>query len=168
MITQRMKTGLKVILGGLIVACIVALPLYRKIQSISIPQSYKLAACTNDILEMAFRAPKGGHVYQLVLGPPAEFTGDVEILRDSNTIQKFAISSEAVTPCNWLSRHGISTASILTWNLNTPLFQTDVIEFSKPPGANSAVWVTWRQSYGSLKRDRHSSVGDTEKLHTSD
>jgi hypothetical protein len=117
-----------------------------------VPVEHRLADCTNSTLRFWMTIQEFAP-YQFVLGIPQttagqmSFRGEVLVSQSTGTVARLPISSDDVTPCNWLS--GLS-GYILTWNTTNRLesFLTrgqtyDVeVRFSELPPPESSFWLS--------------------------
>ena len=123
-----------------------------------VPVEHRLTDCTNSTLR--FQMPvKEFPPYQFVMGMPQSptgqlnFRGEIVLRQSTGIVARVQISSETITPCNWLN--GLS-GYILTWERTNRLEsilkrgQTyDVeIQFSEPPPPESSVWLSAMKRVG--------------------
>jgi hypothetical protein len=128
-----------------------------------IPHSIKLVDCTNSILKVHLKVPKG-RGYNLVLGMPGsemaekfpyKFSGRIQIIEDKSSIIDFPIGSELIQSCNWLNGE---SGFILTGFRNTncpalsqfihPQKDYDIeIDFDQSPPPSTSIWLFWLQAY---------------------
>jgi len=140
--------------------------LYGYSTHIETPRSMKLTNCTNGIIEFSFRVPKGRSYnfvlatpgVGMVLNPPYTFSGDIQIMGETNLPIDFPIGSELAQQCNWLERDGIPYSFALTGSRNTNCPSLDrlihgakdyhvKIVFSQPPPPSTSFWLHWLQAY---------------------
>jgi len=101
---------------------VIAAGLSYMIHRVPIPMRDKLADCTTN--NFSFTMPVRYHEpYQFVLGLPhasplLSFRGEVQIRQTTQLIARIPISSDDVTPCNWLDpKPGLGLSGyILTWS----------------------------------------------------
>ena len=124
-----------------------------------VPQAQKLADCTSNEFSFKLSWPTG-KLFQVVLGVPytdtnaLTFDGELVFRQNTGTVARVALTSDDVTPCNWLDNqttHPRGAGYILTWgrtNTLSPLFtkgQTyDVnVRFTEAPPPTSTLWLHW-------------------------
>ncbi len=131
-----------------------------KIHRISIPKREKLADCTSESLSFPMTV-RYYEPYQFVLGLPhsstgqLSFRGEVQIRQSTQLVARIPISSDDITPCNWLDpRPGQGLAGyILTWsrtNRGERLSEILVrgqsydmqVRFSQSPPRDSSLWLS--------------------------
>ena len=119
-----------------------------------VPKEQKLVDCTNSTLHFEMHV-QDFPPYQFVLGlppgiNPGSFRGELTISQSTGTVARVPVSSDALTPCNWLEGH---SGYILTWartnsgeRLRTFLVRGqkyDVqVHFSPPPPLESSLWLS--------------------------
>lgn len=154
---------IKVLSGMVVVLAVIgmlAVWANYKIHRIPVPKREKLADCTSDTLSfpmsVRYHAP-----YSIVLGLPhtstgqLSFRGEVQLRQSTQLVARIPISSDDITPCNWLDpKPGQGLAGyILTWSLtNRGERLSDIlargqtydvqIRFSQSPPKESSLWLT--------------------------
>lgn len=120
-----------------------------------VPVERRLADCTNSTLRFQMTVQEFPP-YQFVLGMPPgatsqlSFRGEVVVSQSTGTVARVPISSDAITPCNWLAGH---SGYILTWGRTNrgerlESFLTrgqsyDVeVRFSEQPPPESSFWLS--------------------------
>jgi hypothetical protein len=126
-----------------------------------VPAAHKLASCTNSTLRFQMTIQEFPP-YQFLLGMPQTsggqftFRGEVVVSQSTGTVARVPISSDAVTPCNWLAGH---SGYILTWGRSN---QADRLEsfltrgqtydvevrFSEEPPSESSFWLSGMRRVG--------------------
>jgi hypothetical protein len=82
-----------------------------------VPVEHRLADCTNSTLRFQMTVQEFPP-YQFVLGMPQNatgqlsFRGEVVVSQSTGAVAHVQISSDDITPCNWLTGHA---GYILTW-----------------------------------------------------
>ncbi len=124
-----------------------------------VPKKQKLADCgTNDLdfkMFVQYSAP-----YQFLLGvPPSQtgrlsFRGEIVLRQTTGVVARIPISSQDVTPCNWLQSAAPDLSSlILTWSrTNHGERLSEIVDskktydvhvaFEQPPPPNSSLWLS--------------------------
>ena len=120
-----------------------------------VPVEHRLASCTNSTLRFQMTV-REFPPYQFVLGMPQtatgqlSFRGEVVVSQSTGTVARVPISSDTITPCNWLDGH---SGYILTWGRTNrgdrlESFLTrgqtyDVeVRFSEQPSPESSLWLS--------------------------
>lgn len=131
---------------------------HYQIGRIPIPKREKLADCTSTNLSFPMTV-RHHDPYHLVLGLPrtatgeVHFRGEVEIRQGTQLVARIPISSEDITPCNWLERKPGLAGYILTWSrtnqgerLGEILAKGQSYEvqvsFSQSPPRESSLWLS--------------------------
>lgn len=125
---------------------------------IGIPQSIKIAECTNSTTKVHFKFPKG-HNYHLVLGtasvPSDSFSGRIDITSGTSSVVSFPIRPE---PVYWLKNYGVPFGFSLTGdaiNTNSPILSKFIyaqkdydirITFNQSPPLSTEIWLYWLQA----------------------
>ena len=149
------KTAAVLVVGALIAAWV-----NYKIHRVPIPKREKLADCTSDTLSFPVTV-RYHEPYSIVLGLPhsstdqLSFRGEVQLRQSTKLVARIPISSDDITPCNWLDpKPGQGLAGyILTWSRTNrgerlreilARGQTyDVqVTFSQSPPKDSSLWFT--------------------------
>ena len=144
----------------LLVVALIAAYVDYKIHRIPIAKREKLTDCTSDILSFPMRV-RYHAPYSIVLGLPhtstgqLSFRGEVQLRQSTQVVARIPISSDDITPCNWLdAKPGQGLAGyILTWSftnrgerLSEVLARGQTynvqIMFSQSPPRDSSVWLT--------------------------
>ena len=131
-----------------------------KIHRVPIPKRDKLADCTSESLSFPMIVRYYGP-YQFVLGLPhtstglVSFRGEVQIRQSTQLVARIPISSDDITPCNWLApKPGQGLAGyILTWSrtnggerLSEILVRGQIydvqVTFSQSPPTASSLWLS--------------------------
>ena len=125
-----------------------------------VPKDQKLADCTNAITRFQM-AVQHSPPYQFVLGLPLgetsfSFRGEVVVNQSTGTVARIPISSDALTPCNWLRGH---SGYILTWSrtnhgetlesflVSGKTYDVEV-RFSEQPPPKSSFWLSSMERVG--------------------
>ena len=129
-----------------------------KIHRIPIPKCEKLADCTSESLSFPMTV-RYHDPYQFVLGlPPAStrqlsFSGEMQVSQSTGLVARIPISSEDITPCNWLDRKPGLAGYILTWSrskrgdglddilVRGQSYNVQVV-FSESPPRDSSIWIS--------------------------
>lgn len=157
--SRTIKTAASIV-TVLAVLGLVALWANYKIHRIPIPKREKLADCTSESLSFPM-AVRYHDPYQFVLGlphsstGPLSFRGEVEIRQGTQLVARIPISSDDITPCNWLDpKPGLGLAGyILTWsrtNRGERLSEILVrgqsydvqVAFAQSPPRDSSLWLS--------------------------
>lgn len=142
----------------LVVIGLFALWANYKIHRIPIPKREKLADCTSESfsfpLTVRYHDP-----YQFVLGLPhastgqLSFRGEVQVSQSTGLVARIPISSDDITPCNWLDPKPGLAGYILTWSRTNRGERLDDIlvrgqsynvqvAFSQSPPRDSSIWIS--------------------------
>jgi hypothetical protein len=129
-----------------------------KIHRIPIPKREKLADCTSESLSFPMTV-RYHDPYQFVLGLPhsstgqLSFRGEVEIRQSTQLVARIPISSDDITPCNWLDPKPGLAGYILTWSrtnrgerlseiLSRGRSYDLQVAFSQSPPRDSSLWLS--------------------------
>ena len=137
--------------------------LYTYAIRVSIPENMKLADCTNNIVNVHLKVPKG-HAYHLELRMPEihampngvvastyKFTGRVRISSEASLITDFPIGSDRA----WLTADGFVLTGVGSQSTNVPalsqFFQAQKgyhieITLNPAPPPSTSLWLYWLQS----------------------
>jgi hypothetical protein len=127
-----------------------------------VPQQQKLVDCTTNVLDFSMTVQYSAP-YQFLLGVPKSqtvqlrFRGEMVLQRSTGVVARIPISSDDITPCNWLHSAPDLSAYILTWSrtnhgesLSDLLVHGQAynvhVYFKEPPPVGSSLWLS------SLKR----------------
>lgn len=126
-----------------------------------VPVEHRLASCTNSTLGFQMTVQELPP-YQFVLGMPQtatgqlSFRGEVVVSQSTGTVARIPISSDTLTPCNWLDGH---SGYILTWGrtnrgdrLESFLTRGQIydmeVRFSEQPSPESSLWLSAMRRIG--------------------
>jgi hypothetical protein len=129
-----------------------------RIHRTPIPKCDKLADCTSESLSFPMTV-RYHDPYQFVLGlrPSStgqlSFRGEVEIRQSTQVVARIPISSDDMTPCNWLDSKPGLAGYILTWSrtnrgerLSEILARGQSygvqVAFSQSPPRDSSLWLS--------------------------
>jgi hypothetical protein len=127
-----------------------------------VPREQKLADCTTNALAFRVAWPTG-ELFSIVLGVPypdtnaLSFRGELVFRQTTGAVARVPISSQNVTPCNWLDNHPSSpnlAGYILTWSRTNAAQRLDGlfakgqsydvdVQFTEPPPRTSTLWLHW-------------------------
>jgi hypothetical protein len=127
-----------------------------------VPREKKLADCTTNALTFRVTWPTG-ELFQIVLGVPYSatngltFRGELVFRQTTGIVARMPVSSEDVTPCNWLDNHAGAphvAGYILTWSRTNDTKRLDHLfakgqtydvetRFSESPPQTSTLWLHW-------------------------
>lgn len=167
--SERLKSVLTwVIVAGLL--SFVGHRLYRIAVNTPVPRSAKLFDCTDPVLNCSFTAPKAYGFTMLIAAPSQlnhDFFGSVRISDESTQTFEFEISSERMTPCNWLERTGPPSAYILTGRFHPkyPALELSAgrryqitLSFTRTPPTNCSIWMHWIEHAGDRKENARRAI----------
>lgn len=126
------------------------------------PRQQKLADCTTNSLAFSLTWPTG-ELFQIVLGVPypdtnaLTFHGELVFRQSTGTVARVPVSSEDITPCNWLDNQATDPrvgGYILTWGRTNDAQRLDGVftkgqsydanvHFTESPPLTSTLWLHW-------------------------
>lgn len=134
------------------------------IHRIPVPTCEKLADCTSESFSFPMTVRYHDH-YQFVLGLPhastgqLSFRGEVQVSQSTGLVARIPISSDDITPCNWLDAKPGLVGYILTWSRTNRGERLDDIlvkgqsynvqvAFSQSPPRDSSIWISSLGRFG--------------------